>query len=181
MENPTGCDIGILKWFIYWMFCGCFYTICIHVYVGIFQNTEKSLHLGHLALLWSSFVHQQGKETKDNKKKMGKKPKHELNDTKMFCRALILPWLKYFPCILLLFTWQKNTVGLMKFDCHNLVHIAKFVLNAWVPETLPWNAYREVWCLTFLSASVLLNLLHNLISPKFFVCMQMCGVRKRCW
>lgn len=115
------------------------------------------------------------------RKRWEKKPKHELNDTKMFCRALILPWLKYFPCILLLFTWQKNTVGLMKFDCHNLVHIAKFVLNAWVPETLPWNAYREVWCLTFLSASVLLNLLHNLISPKFFVCMQMCGVRKRCW
>lgn len=138
------------------MFCGCFYTICIHAYVGIFQNTEKSLHLARLALLWSYFVHQQGKETKDNKKKMGKKPKHELNDTKMFCRALILPWLKYFPCILLLFIWQKNTVDLMKFDCHNLVHIAKFVLNAWVPETLPWNAYREVWCLTFLSASVFL-------------------------
>lgn len=55
------------------MFCGCFYTFFIHVYVGIFQNTEKSLHLAHLALLWSYFVHQQGKETKDNKKKMGGK------------------------------------------------------------------------------------------------------------
>lgn len=57
------------------MLCGCIYTVCIHLYVGILQNTEKSLHLACIALLRSYFVHQQSKENKDNKKKVRKKAK----------------------------------------------------------------------------------------------------------